>query len=107
MGVQLRRGRLWRRLALVVPVLAVTYGTAWAVQGHAPFFAPAVACPEPGPSGSTASSPSPSDPESVTPDGDGRVSLSFGFQPEPLPGDGPVQWTFAVTNVSDNVVSLT
>ena len=106
MGVQPRRGRLWRRLALVVPVLAVTYGTAWAVQGHAPFFAPAVACPEPGPSGSTASSPSPSGPEGLTPDGDGRLSLSFGFQPDPLPSDGGVQWTFAMTNVSDNVVSL-
>jgi hypothetical protein len=110
MGVEPRRARLRRRLALVVPVLAIVYGTAWAVQGHAPFFTPAVACPEAGPSGSTASSPSSPAPSPSGPQasgGDERLSLSFGFQPDPLQPHAAVQWTFAVTNVSESVVSLT
>jgi intracellular proteinase inhibitor BsuPI len=95
--------RWWKRALLIVPVLGLTYGTAWAVQGYAPFF-PASSCPEPTPS-DPASSPSPS---GTTPsEGDERLSLSFGFQPDPLEPQAAVRWNFGVTNVSDEVVTMT
>jgi hypothetical protein len=103
--VQSQRARLWRRLALVVPVLAGVYGTTWAVQGQPPLFPSAAECPEPAPSGSVASSPSPS--ASTTPQGNDRLSLSFGFQPDPLQPSADVGWNFAVTNVSQDAVTLT
>jgi hypothetical protein len=98
--------RTWlgKRALLVVPVVGLTYGLAWAVQGSAPFLSSS-ACPEPSPS---AASPSPSGGAGdAAAGGDERLSLSFGFQPEPLQAGGPVSWSFSLTNVSDGAVGLT
>ena len=103
------RSWLGKRALLVLPLLGLTYGVAWAVQGSAPFLASS-ACPEPSPSAASPA-PGPSDPSdpSAAPvtTGDGRLSLSFGFQPDPVLAGAPASWTFTVTNVSDAAVALT
>jgi hypothetical protein len=95
---------LGKRALVILPALALAYGVAWAAQGSAPFF-PSSACPDPSPSDSAAS-PSGSSP-SAPPEGDDGLSLSFGFQPDPLEPDAAVGWNFSVTNVSQDVVTMT
>jgi hypothetical protein len=90
---------LGKRALLIVPLLGVMYGVGWAVQGQVPFFASST-CPEPSASASTS-------PSSTTPLDDDRLSLSFGFQPDPIQPDAAVLWNFAVTNVSEEPVTMT
>jgi hypothetical protein len=95
---------LGKRALLALPLLGLTYGVAWAVQGSAPFLASS-ACPEPPPSAS-AGSPSAGACDTTSSQGDERLSLSIGFEPDPLQ-PGAVRWNFSVTNVSEETVTLT